>query len=126
MCIVTKEWLSARLSTTDKERVLGRALLALYNAQTLSEQSSHATRINNGVGFSKPDAKVGTKCALMFKSKGSLDAWMLKVWLMEVKGFPRICKYANQLNDIARQRAADKALLFDKKRVVILNDLILT
>lgn len=129
--IVTKEWLTHRLKfkscpyckggvykslcdycqqfgevpSDDFGTVVGRALLAIYSNQTNAEQSNTATIQRNGVGFSKPDARVGPIGARMFKSKGVLAQWVLNIWLKPAKdGNPRICKYADQLNTIAESR----------------------
>lgn len=101
---VTKEWLAARVNA-NPSKVIGRALLAIYSSQTEAEQSSSATRFKNGVGFSKPDARVGSIGARMFQAHGVLDSWLIKLWVRPSKdGLPRICKYAGQLNEIAKQK----------------------
>lgn len=101
--IVTKEWLAEKVKE-NPHRVIGRALLAIYQRQTYQEQSATATRVHNGIGFSKPDARIGSIGARMFNAN-KLAQWVVDVWLIPAKdGLPRICKYANQLNDIAVSR----------------------
>jgi hypothetical protein len=99
--IVTKEWLAEAI-TKNPVRVIGRALLAIYNNQTASEQESTATIFKNGLGFCKPDSRVGSIGARMYKSKSHLDPWLVTYWSkLQRNGFPKVCKYADQLNDIA-------------------------
>lgn len=123
---VTKEWLMIQLQI-DTQKVLGRALLAIFKRQTWDEKSMNKTKNNNGVGFSKPDARVGCVAARMYMVYGRLDKWMVDVWMMKAKdGYPRICKYASQLNDIAKERAATKQLEFANRygrQTCIANDL---
>lgn len=84
--------------------VLGRALVAIYNNQTGEEKASFSTKILNGVGFTGPDAKLGTRAAKEFIATGTLPDWLAKAWLVEKAGYPRICKYARQLNEIANAK----------------------
>lgn len=85
-------------------KVLGRALVAIYNNQTNEEQSSGSTKLLNGVGFTGPDARLGTKAAKAFLATNTLPDWLAKIWLVEKSGYPRICKYARQLNAIANAK----------------------
>lgn len=103
---ITKEWLANKIKE-NPNKVIGRALLAIYRNQTSREQSHASTMVQNGVGFSKPDARVGTIGARMFDSHGTLQEWVIKVWSTPAKdGFPRICKYAGQLQVIALAKKA--------------------
>lgn len=97
---------SGRVPSTEEDSiaVLGRALLAIYRRQTESEKTAFATKYANGIGFSGPDAKLGSRCAEYFQKNGTLAPWMAKVWLVEKAGYPRICKYAKQLNEIANEK----------------------
>lgn len=99
---VTKEWLARKIEEDSQEgRVIGRALLAIYRNQTLSEQGHSKTAVRNGIGFCKPDARVGSIGARMFKSKARLEPWVIEIWTRKAKdGFPRICKYVEQLDSI--------------------------
>jgi hypothetical protein len=94
----------------DANRVVGRALVAIYNRQTDSEQSATTTKLNNGMGFSKPDARIGSIGARMFLSKGKLADWQMAIWTAEKNGYPRICKYAGQLNEVAKEKAPKENL----------------
>lgn len=101
--IVTKEWLAAKVAA-NPSHVIGRALLAIYNNQTAQEQSFTSTVQRNGIGFSKPDARIGSIGARMFKAK-KLEPWVIAIWQKPAKdGLPRICKYADQLNMIANAK----------------------
>lgn len=98
---VTKQWLAGKLSEKPNY-VVGRALLAIYRLQIASEQRSGTTCLRNGVGFSKPDARTGSIGAKAFEATGKVPDWVAKIWISQDKsGFPRICKYARQLNKIS-------------------------
>ena len=120
---VTKEWLAAKIKE-DPSRTIGRALLAIYKNQTLNEQSASSTIVQNGVGFCKPDARVGTIGARMYKAHSRLDQWCIDVWMKPARdGYPRICKYADQLNAIAEDKKkliCNKRGLFGTLQIVML------
>jgi hypothetical protein len=87
------------------ETVVGRALLALLQRQTADEQRAADTREHNGVGFSGADAKSGTLTAKSFVKNGGLLDWQLEKWTkLASNGYPRLAKYAKQLNEIALER----------------------
>lgn len=92
------------LLPSERIAVLGRALVAIYNNQTTQEKQIVATVERNGVGFSHSDARVGTLGAKEFIATKTLAAWQVKYWLKDKGGYPKICKYANQLNQIANER----------------------
>lgn len=103
---VTKEWLAFKVAA-NPHKVIGRALLAIYKNQTFAEQSTNSTKNENGIGFCKPDARVGSIGARMYKAHAKLEPWIIDVWTRPAKdGYPRICKYAAQLNTIAQMKAA--------------------
>lgn len=102
--VVTKEWLAAKIKE-NPTKVIGRALSALYRYQLDSEKSTSSTRANNGVGFAKPDARIGSIGARMFNANGTLQQWVIDIWSMPARdGYPRLCKYANQLQQIAQAK----------------------
>lgn len=94
------------------ERVVGRALWALFERQTAAERSLNVTNNENGIGFSGADAHSGSITAKYWKKWGNLgyakgDKWRLEKWTTSGRnGYPRICKYAKQLNEIANEAAA--------------------
>lgn len=109
---VTKEWLAAKVQE-NPAYVIGRALAAIYQRQTASEQQAQTTRIQNGIGFSKPDARIGCIGARQFLNHNQ-QQWVIDVWLRKAAdGLPRICKYAKQLNDIAKEKEDKKVIAMD-------------
>lgn len=106
--LVTKQSLTDMLAAADdakKVRIVGRALVALFNMQTESERQGDATTNHNGVGFTSCDGRTGSLSAKFFIKHGTLAAWQVKLWTDHTaNGFPRICKYSRQLNDIAVER----------------------
>lgn len=103
---VSKHWLANKLEAKDnRTRVIGRALLAIYKNQTFEEQAQTTTKVNNAIGFCKPDARIGSIGARQYKAHARLDDWIVEIWMRPAKdGLPRICKYASQLNDIAARK----------------------
>lgn len=102
--IVTKEYLVSKIKD-NPNKVVGRALLAIYKRQTGTERQLRKTKIRNGVGFSKPDARIGSQGAYYYMNFSSLPDWLLTIWVRPSKdGNPRICKYAKQLNQIANEK----------------------
>jgi hypothetical protein len=53
------DYLKAQL--TQDDRLIMRCLLAIYNNQTLDEQSSKTVNKHNGIGFKSMDAKILTE-----------------------------------------------------------------
>lgn len=99
--IVTKDFLQEKISQ-NPAKVIGRALVAIFNHQTESEKASNATRLSNGVGFTGTDGRIGAITAKYYLKHGTLLDWQIANWLkINRRGEPRILKYANQLNTIA-------------------------
>ena len=80
--------------TTDR-RWLERAIVAIFNFQTYSEQRNSETNEDNGVGFNGPDAYMMSYYANWIKSGKHLSGAHLE------KAFKKIGKYAGQLTKIA-------------------------
>jgi hypothetical protein len=103
--VVTKDSLHVMLRNDNiqyVDAVIGRALLAILKRQTDDEARSADTKYQNGVGFNSADAKSGTLTAKAFAKNKSLLDWQRGKWLTPAKnGYPRLCKYAKQLNEIA-------------------------
>lgn len=127
MVTLTKEWLAAKVAA-QPARAIGRALLAIYNKQTDSEQHSTATKHSNGRGFSKPDARVGSIGARQYAAHQTLDEWVVSIWAKPAAdGYPRICRYIGQLSAIASRTHTECIhcagtgidLLYDEPRVCI-------
>ena len=108
--IVTRDTLRTMLRNPNPkyvEAVVGRALVALLQRQTADEQRANDTREHNGVGFSGCDGRSGTLTAKSFIKNGGLLDWQIKRWTKIAKnGYPRLAKYAKQLNEIALEGGA--------------------
>lgn len=79
-------------------RAVGRALVVLYNNQTLHEKDTKSTSVHNNIGFSSCDAFIGSKCAEYFIKNNRLKDWMVNYWLKKnARGTRRIAKYHRQL-----------------------------
>lgn len=66
----TKESIKALLLRSD--RAVERAIVAIYNRQTLDEQSSQETKHSNNIGFSGAHARLGTYYAQWILQGNSL------------------------------------------------------
>lgn len=92
------------LQTND--RAVARALVALTERQTADEQAVKGTRYRNGQGFRPCHARMGTSMAQFFERNGYLTPNQLAYWREAQRdGRTRIEIYANQLLDIAREKA---------------------
>lgn len=112
MAIVSQNSLQLMLedATTEKRiRIIGRALVALFERQTEAEKASNDTRVWNAVGFSGADGKAGSLTAKYFLKHGTLLDWQVERWMKPQKnGYARLCKYHRQLNQIAVAKRAHK------------------
>lgn len=103
--MITRDYILNLLQTNDK--AVARALVALNARQTENEQVNMSTRNNNGRGFTPADAHMGTSIANFYEKVGRLTEKQIAYWRKpNAKGIPRICKYANQLIEIAEEKAA--------------------
>jgi hypothetical protein len=101
---MNKDTIANLLKTNNK--AVARAIVVLNERQTAAEQASEFTINNNGVGFTPADAAMGTSMAKFFLRNGYLSPKQLAYWRKpNVRGVPRICKYAGQLLDIAITKA---------------------
>lgn len=99
-----KTYISNLLINNDK--AVARALVALHNKQTASEQSSEATINRNGRGFTPADAFMGSNMAIYYLKFGCLSEKQISYWRKpNAKGIPRICKYSGQLLKISEEKA---------------------
>lgn len=110
MSFVTRTSLAAMLAREDREfviRVVGRALVALFNRQLDSEKSSNTAAVFNGAGFSGADARSGSITAKYFLKHGTLLEWQVEQWTKPARnGLPKLCKYAKQLDEVAARKSA--------------------
>lgn len=110
--LVTRESLQALLDNADPKKVMvvvARALCALYERQTMDEQSCERTIEHNGVGFSGIDGEFASSLVVFYKKHGYLSSKQIAPWVKKgSNGFSRLTKYAKQLNEIAVEKAAQK------------------
>lgn len=103
--MTTKEQIVELLITND--RAVIRAVIVLNQRQTLDEQQIKGTKNRNGQGFTPADAHMGTSMAEFAERTGRLTERQIAYWRKpNARGVPRICKYAGQLLEVARARAA--------------------
>lgn len=116
--IVTRESLAQMIREADAagdvdklHRIVGRALVRLFERQTQHERSANDTEEHNNVGFASSDGRNGSITAKTYLKHGRLTDFQLQEWLAPWRdtGYPKICKYHRQLNEIALEmRAAGK------------------
>lgn len=112
--MVTKAEIIELLKTNDK--AVARALVALNERQTATEQSAESTINDNGVGFTPADARMGTSMAQFYTRYGRLSEKQLAYWRKpNRRGVPRICKYAGQLLEIALEKAKRAKMMEPKQ-----------
>ena len=90
---ITKSELTKFLRTklsTDKTWAVA-ALVRIFDNQTLTEQNSHDTINDNGIGFTVGDAKLLTSFAKFYRNRGFLTERQMAFVL------PKMGKYAAQL-----------------------------
>ena len=119
--MVTKAEIVEMLKTND--RAVARALVVLNERQTQTEKSCEATINDNGVGFTPADARMGTSMAQFYTKFGRLSEKQLAYWRKpNVRGVPRICKYAGQLLEIAQQKAQAAKMMEPKQNAYVGTD----
>lgn len=107
--MVTKAEIVEMLKTND--RAVARALVALTQRQTATEQNAETTINRNDVGFTPADARMGTSMAKFYEKFGRLTEKQIAYWRVpNRRGVARICKYAGQLLEIAEAKAAAKLM----------------
>lgn len=111
--MITKNSLDRMIDEASVERrslIVARAVLALWKRQTYTEQADNDTQVTNYRGFTKSDARQGGLTAKYFLKHGKIEDWMVERWLKpDVRGTRRISKYWRQLDQIAKEKAAEKA-----------------
>lgn len=107
--MVTRDQIINLLNTNDK--AIARALVALNARQTASEQVCEQTSESNGRGFTQADARMGTSMAIFYSKYNRLSDKQLAYWKKpNVKGVPRINKYAGQLLEVAQEKMKANAI----------------
>lgn len=103
--LVTRESIQMMLDNGNPDyvaRVVGRALVRLFDRQTQAEQASNATNEDNGIGFAGCDAHAGTLSAKYFLKHKTLQPWQVERWTkIGSTGFAHLCRYHRQLNEVA-------------------------
>lgn len=95
MKTLTVEFIKEKIQTNDKW--LYRALVRLFENQTLEEQSTENTSINNGIGFNSVDAGILSSFAKFYIKNGFLSEKQKIIARKKIK------KYTKQLYNIAKQ-----------------------
>ena len=81
---------------------IGRALVHLFNRQTVDEKQTNDAKHNNGIGFTSGDAFKGTITAKYYLKNKKLEEWQRDYWLdRDAKGRTRIGKYYRQIKEEA-------------------------
>lgn len=111
---MTKEYLKSKVEQFPVSYI-GRALVILFNRQTMAERANNATKLRNGVGFAACDGRIGALGAKYYLKHGTLLEWQLKPWIKPVNGYPRICKYLKQLNEHAAIKQQNKDNVHSKE-----------
>jgi hypothetical protein len=115
--MVTKAEIVTLLKTNDK--AIARALVALNERQTASEQVQETVISRNGEGFRPCHARMGTSMANFFSRFGYLSPKQVAYWRkLDRTGKMRIEIYAGQLLIVAQAKAATKAILAPKVAAV--------
>ncbi len=106
--MLNKEQIVELLKTND--RAVARALIVLNLRQTEDERHCEGTINLNGQGFTPADAFMGTRMAEFAQKRGFLTQKQIEYWRKpNVKGVPRIAKYARQLLEIAQNKSQSVA-----------------
>lgn len=91
---MTRSTILARMSGDD--RMLGRALIVLYERQTHQERRTGQARRRNGVGFNAVDGRPLSEMARQLLGGGNLSKTQLGL-LRDPTGSLYLGKYAGQL-----------------------------
>lgn len=87
---------------------IGRALVHLFNRQTLAEKEINTTMVHNLRGFTGADGRRGCITAKYYIKHQKLEDWQIKYWLEPNKlGTTRLGKYYRQiLEEVKKKQAA--------------------
>ncbi len=103
--IVTKDSLQQMIDVGGDRavRIVGRALVVLFERQTAEEKRINSTNVHNNVGFTSADGQSGVLSAKAFLKNKTLTDWQFERWARKnKKGYSRITKYWRQLDDAAK------------------------
>jgi hypothetical protein len=90
---------SVKALLMNNNRAVEKAIVAIYNRQTLDEQSSKETKYSNGIGFSGAHSRVGTYYAQWILSGRPLSGKHLE------KARAISLRYTGQLLSIIENKA---------------------
>lgn len=93
---MTKEVIAQKLISSDKWLYAG--IVAIFNRQTVDEQSAEVTNRTNAMGFNGTDARFGSSLAKRIKAGYSLSPKQL------VAGRKMMQKYAGQLMKVVKEK----------------------
>jgi hypothetical protein len=108
MKTITKDFIKNQLATNPTWAV--KALVKIYERQTIDEQNSQATKENNGVGFNGLDANILSSFAEQVNKGRNLS---VKQMTIVYKKMPRYWK------QVASLIPADKLTEIENKLVVL-------
>ena len=111
--IVTKSWIVQYIKEKPAElakAMVGRALWRLWRRQTADEQQDKRTKHRNARGFNAFDAVPGSYAGQYYAKHGTITNQMFKEWTAPRGrgGYPKICRYTRQLNEIALEVGKSK------------------
>jgi len=92
-----------RLSLLSNDRAVDRAMVILYQRQTVDERSTSSTKHTNGVGFNAADASLGTYYARWVMKGRRLSGQHL------IKAREMALRYTGQLLEAAKIKQAASA-----------------
>jgi hypothetical protein len=104
---ITRESLQAMIDKGGNYQmhVIGRALVVIFNNQTVDEQKSNVTDNRNGMGFTGADAHSGCITAKSYLKYGRLEDWQVERWVRPTSnGLSRITKYWKQIAEAAETK----------------------
>ena len=104
--IITKSWIVQYIKEKPfflAKAMVGRALWRLWRRQTADEQRDKKTKHRNARGFNAFDAVPGSIAGQYYDKHGTITDQMFAEWtaLRGRGGYPKICRYSRQLNEIA-------------------------
>ena len=107
--IVTRESFQTLITRGDEVAMnaVGRALVHIFNRQTLDEKADDHTKHYNMRGFTPADARRGSITAKYYLKHRQLLDWQIEYWTSENgKGICRLAKYWRQIDEEAQKKQA--------------------
>lgn len=109
--LVTRDSMQALVDNpATRSAAIGRALVVLFNRQTVYEKTNNTTQVHNAIGFTGADGRSGVLSAKSYLKNGGLMDWQIERWARKGKsGYSRITKYWAQLNEEALAKREQQA-----------------